>query len=77
MLSREFTKWVLIANIFSLPMAYFIMKNWLQNFVYHANITASVFIVSMILVVCSALITVIYQAVKAAIINPVECLKYE
>ena len=77
MLSREFTKWVLIANLIAWPLAYYLMNNWLNNFAYRTNITLWVFIVSGIIALLIALLTVCYHAIKAAMANPVESLRYE
>ncbi len=77
MLSCEFIKWVLIANIIAWPIAYFSMNRWLQSFAYKINIGILTFIISALVALIISAITVIYQALKAARSNPVEALKYE
>ena len=77
MLSKEFTKWVLVANVIAWPVAYYVMNRWLQNFAYRINVNILIFIFSSLLAIGVALMTVSFQAVKAAIANPVEALKYE
>ncbi len=77
LLSKQFTKWVLIANIMAWPAAYFFMKNWLQDFAYRINLGWHIFVLSAILALVIALITVSYQSIKAAVANPVESLRYE
>ncbi|MFQ5752756.1 MAG: ABC transporter permease, partial [bacterium] len=77
MLSKEFTKWVLLANILAWPVAYYLMNNWLQNFAYRINIGGTIFIFSAILALAIAVLTVSFQAFKAAVANPVDALKYE
>jgi len=77
LLSKEFTKLIIIANIIALPAGYFIMKNWLQNFAYRTNMEFLIFILSGILALVIALLTVSYQSIKAALTNPVESLRYE
>ena len=77
LLSKEFTKWVLIANIIAWPAAYVFMKNWLQDFVYRINLGWQIFTLSAILALVISLITVSYQSIKAALANPIESLKYE
>jgi len=77
LLSKEFTKWVVIANIIAWPVAYYLMNNWLHDFAYRINITLSVFILSGFIALLIALATVSYQAIKAALANPVESLRYE
>jgi len=77
LLSKQFTKWVLIANIFAWPAAYFVMNEWLKSFAYRINIGIWVFVFSGILAAGIALITVSYQALKAARANPIDSLRYE
>ncbi len=77
LLSKQFIKWVLIANIFAWPAAYFIMNKWLQSFAYRINIGVWVFVLSAALAAGIALITVSYQAFKAAHANPIDSLRYE
>ena len=77
MLSREFIKWVLIANAIAFPVAYFAMNRWLQNFAYRTSIGLWVFILSALLALILAVITVSFQAIKAAVANPVDSLRYE
>jgi len=68
---------VLIANLFAWPAAYFVMKEWLKSFAYRINIGIWVFVLSGMLAVGIALITVSYQALKAARANPIDSLRYE
>ena len=77
LLSKQFTKWVLIANIFAWPAAYFIMNEWLKSFAYRINIGIWVFVLSGMLAVGIALVTVSYQAIRAAWANPADSLRYE
>ncbi len=77
LLVREFTKWVLLAVLVAWPVGYFIMNNWLQNFAYRIGLGMNIFMVSALLALAIAVITVVYQALKAAIANPAESLKYE
>ena len=77
LLSKEFAKWVLIANLIAWPVAYFAMNQWLQNFAYRINIELGTFILAGVLALIIALLTVGYQAVKAAKANPVDALRYE
>ncbi len=77
LLSKEFIKWVVIANIIAWPAAYFIMHNWLENFAYRININFGIFILSGIIALLIALATVSSHAVKAATANPVKSLRYE
>jgi len=77
LLTKEFFKWVLLANIIAWPIAYLAMNHWLQNFAYRINIGIGTFILTALLALVIALLTVGYQAVKAARANPVEALRYE
>lgn len=77
LLSKEFTKWIVIANIIALPVGYFVMNSWLQKFAYRTSIGILIFIITAILALMIALITVSYQSIKAAVANPVESLRYE
>ena len=77
LLSKEFVKLVAVANIIAWPVAYYIMKNWLQDFAYRIDIGIETFVLGGVLALLIALITVGYQAVKAATANPVDALRYE
>lgn len=77
MLSREFSKWVLVANLIGLPVVYFGMKKFLQQYPYRIDIGWVVFIMVAILTVFIAQLTVLVQSVRAANTNPVDCLRYE
>jgi putative ABC transport system permease protein len=77
LLVREFTKWVLLAVVIAWPVGYYIMHTWLQNFAYRIGLGAGIFLLSALLALVIAMITVAYQAVKAAVANPIESLKYE
>jgi len=77
LLSTEFTKWVLVANIIAWPVAYYAMHKWLQAFAYRVSIGLWTFFVAAGVAFVIALLTVSYQAVKSALANPVESLRYE
>ena len=77
LLSRQFTKWVVLSNLFAWPIAYYFMRKWLQRFAYQTSISAWYFLFAFIVVLFVALLTVCYQTVKAARSNPVELLRYE
>ncbi len=77
LLSKEFAFWVLIANIIAWPIAYFVANKWLTTFAYRINLGWELFIFSAILALAIAIFTVSYQAIKAAVANPVESLRYE
>jgi len=77
LLSKEFIKWIIIANVIAWPLAYFIGNKWLQNFAYRTGIGWEIFLVSTGLALLIAIGTVSYQSIKAASTNPVESLRYE
>ena len=76
-LVREFLWLVLIANLLAWPLAYFAMRSWLQGFAYRVSMNARVFLLAGLLTLCIALMTVSYQALRAARANPVDSLRYE
>ena len=77
LLSNEYTKLVLFANIIAWPVAYYVMNKWLQSFAYRININWWVFVIAGGFALAIALATVSFQAIRAAIANPVESLRYE
>jgi len=77
MLSKDFTKLVLIASLMAFPVSWWAMNKWLQSFAYRTDIQWWVFIVAGTAAVIIATITVIFQAIKAAIANPVKSLRTE
>ena len=76
-LSKDFSKWVLAANVIAWPVAYFTMHKWLQNFAFKTDIGLWVFVLSAAFSLAIALITVGYQSVKAALANPADSLRHE
>jgi len=77
MLVCEFTKWVFIAAVIAWPVGYYLMNSWLQNFSYRIGLGFPTFIFATLLALVIAVITVSYQAVRAALSNPANSLKYE
>ncbi|MFQ5629018.1 MAG: ABC transporter permease [bacterium] len=77
LLSTEFAKLVLLANIIAWPIGYFAMRTWLQNYAYRIDLSLRTFVLSASVVLTIALLTVSSQAIKAAIANPVDSLKDE
>lgn len=77
LLSKEFTKLVIIAFVLSIFPSYYFMNKWLDGFAYKQDIGVWLFIGAGVLSLLIALVTVSYQALKAALSNPVDSLKYE
>ena len=76
-ITKQFIIWVLIANLIAWPIAYLMMHNWLENFAYRVDMSIWVFVLSGFSVALIALLTVSIEAVKAARMNPVKCLRTE
>ena len=77
LLSREFVKWILLANVVAWPAAYYLMNRWLMNFAYRITIGLEVFILSLAIILSVSLGTIIVQTLRAALANPVDSLRYE
>jgi len=77
MLSKEFTRCVLAANIIAWPAAYWALSKWLENFAYRTKISLLTFILSGLLAFIIAMLTVGYKSIKAAKADAVQALKYE
>ena len=77
MLSKEFLKWIVIANVIAWPVAYFVMNSWLRNFAYRTSVPLWIFLISGLAALAIALATVSWHAVRAAVADPVESLRYE
>jgi putative ABC transport system permease protein len=77
LLSKDFLKLIIIAAFFAFPVAWWAMHMWLQDFVYRINISWWIFIIAAAIELLIALFTVSFQAIKAAIANPVKSLRTE
>jgi putative ABC transport system permease protein len=77
LLSKEFIRWVLLANIVAWPLAYFVINKWLQNFAYRIHMGIAAFLISAGTALLIAYFTVSYQSIKSARANPVDSLRYE
>jgi putative ABC transport system permease protein len=77
LLNKQFTKWVLIANLISWPIAYYVMFRWLRGFAYRVNLGVGAFILAALIALGIAVVTVSYQSLKAAWADPVDALRYE
>jgi putative ABC transport system permease protein len=77
LLSKDFFKLVIIAALIASPLAYYFMHQWLQDFAYRINIGWWVFVVSGLIALCIALITISFKAIRAAVANPVKSLRTE
>lgn len=77
MLSKDFLKLVLIAIVIAIPLAWYFMHQWLLDFAYRISISWTIIIITAIVVILIALITISFQSVKAAMSNPVKALRSE
>ncbi len=77
LLSRRFSVLVLVALAMAFPMVFFAVQQWLDGFVYRIELGPGLFLLTAVLVLGAALLTVGYQSVRAALANPVDALRYE
>ncbi|MEJ7679049.1 MAG: FtsX-like permease family protein [Segetibacter sp.] len=77
LLSKDFLKLVFLAFIIASPVAWYVMNKWLQSFAYRITINWWIFLFAGMIAILIALLTVSYQAIKAAIANPVKSLRSE
>jgi putative ABC transport system permease protein len=77
LISKEFVKLVVIANLIAWPAAYFVLNKLLQNYAYRISLGVEFFALAAALALMIALVTVSFQAIRAALANPVESLRYE
>ncbi|RRB18413.1 FtsX-like permease family protein [Larkinella knui] len=77
LLSRDFVQLVFIACLIASPIAWYAMNHWLQDYTYRIHIKLGVFVIVLALALLITLLTVSYQAIKAALLNPVKSLRSE
>jgi|WetSurMetagenome_2_1015567.scaffolds.fasta_scaffold00002_125 putative ABC transport system permease protein len=77
MLNKDFLRWVAVAFIIATPIAYIIMKRWIQNFAYKTSLSWWIFLLAGLIVLFIALLTVTWQSWRVATKNPVDSLRYE
>ena len=77
LLSKDFLRLVIIAFIIASPLAWYVMNKWLQNFAYKTSVTWQVFAMTTLIAVVISFVTISFQAIKAAIANPVKSLRTE
>ena len=77
LLSKDFLFMVIVAFVIAVPLTWFAMHKWLQEFAYRVNIGWTVFLLAFCIAVCIAFVTLSFQAIKAALANPVKSLRTE
>jgi len=73
----EMSGWIMISIIFAWPVAYILMNKWLQNFAFHINIGAGIFLLSLVITLIISVIAVSYHVVKLSRVNPAEMIRHE
>ena len=77
LLSMNFARLVLYANLIAWPIGYYVMEKWLTNFAYRTDINFRIFILSSLLSILISVITISYKSIHASLANPIDTLKYE
>jgi putative ABC transport system permease protein len=77
LLAKDFIKLVMAALVIAIPVSWYAMNKWLQDFAYKTNLSWTIFLVAGLLAIMIALITISFQSIKAAIANPVKSLTTE
>lgn len=77
LLSRDFLRLVIIGFVVAIPLAWLVTRQWLSNYAYHINVSWQYFALAGIIAILIAFLTVSYQSLRAALVNPVESLKNE
>jgi putative ABC transport system permease protein len=77
LITENYLKLVIIANVFAWPIGWYVMHSWLENFAYRVEFSWWVFLLTGLIVVLISLMTVSFQAINAALTNPVDALRYE
>jgi putative ABC transport system permease protein len=75
--TKTFLKWVIVANVVAWPVSYWIMNQWLKNYAFRTEVSWWVFVVGGLCAVVVAFLTIGIQALRAAMANPAELLRYE
>jgi putative ABC transport system permease protein len=77
LLTGQFVKWVIVANLIAWPVGYFIMNRWLEGFAFRTSLSIWIFVISGLAALAIAALTVSSQVIRAALTNPADSLKYE
>jgi len=77
LLTSEYMKLVLMANIIAWPITWYVMHTWIANYAYRIDISLWIFLLAGGIAFLIALITISFQAIRAALTNPTEVLRYE
>jgi ABC-type antimicrobial peptide transport system permease subunit len=75
--SKEFMILIIISFVIAVPVAWYVMNGWLQNFAYRISLNAWIFIAAIAVSIIIAWVTVAYKSISAALVNPVRSLRSE
>jgi len=74
---KDFSKWVILANVFAWPLAWYALNRWMQRFVYRTELSWYLFLISGLIAIFIALGTVYFHSARAAMADPIDSLRYE
>jgi putative ABC transport system permease protein len=77
LITKDYLRLVLIAGVIALPVAFILVKNWLTDYAFHISLGIWFFILPVLMIVIIAVLTVLYQSLKAGLANPVKALRTE
>jgi len=77
MIYRDFALLLAIGFVLAIPLSWLLMNKWLSNFIYHTEVSPVTYIISLVLVMLVMSLTISYQAIRAALGNPVNALRTE
>jgi ABC-type antimicrobial peptide transport system permease subunit len=77
MLSKDFIRLVIIAILVAFPLAWWVMNNWLSGYAYHVKMRAAEFVIAGTAILIITLLTMSYQSIRTALMNPVKSLRTE
>ena len=77
LITKDYMKLVFYAGVIAIPVAYFLLQKWLKDYAFHVSISYLFFLLPLLIIMAIALITVLYQSIKAAITNPAKNLRTE
>lgn len=77
LLSTDFMKWIIVANVIAIPVAYFLMDKWLQYFIYHGGFQIWIFATTFIFCILLAALIILFQILRLQRLNPIDFIRYE
>lgn len=77
LITKDYIRLILFAGLIAVPVAYFLLQNWLKDYAFHVEIGIWFFLLPLLLIVVIAMVTVLYQSLRAALANPVKSLRTE